>query len=737
MEKDIQAFIDQLKKADTNESAYEIVRQFLEANGQHNLIPRLAALANIDGNAEEVANTFGYYIIPILMEQAIDQKAPEQKTLVSEIQTLAQDRNVPETLSMQCLGMVDKLFRKDGYLSENEFQDFIHTIATDADSPAEVRAKAVRLLTRLPVAQQRQTLSALVDSGQTAAIEAACHTIAWGAKDHPYEYEDLIDKIIAFAERSPAEAINNPNILKTLARSPNQKVTAVIDAVLDYAATDDDWLRLATCVGSGGSAKQLAAIIDAVAAKPGPRPKIAMRNLIRSKPDLMERLHGDKHYAELLHVITTEPDLLGKAAISYLDRLETVEEAAISRTAQAQKQELATARHNAYRAREKVLRWKQKDLADRSDRPPVVPLAQGGAPNPVNAAFSTNFNMGDALYRDTYIIVPFHHNHWHAAVFQTFEFISQGADKTGQMRGVHMTGFPGDVVPFSASQSAFADPGGNVADAMRALRDDFFAAFKVDDEHHFRGARQTPTMTKDDRLALLDISERLVGQNIYYTFADMLDWKGAHWSGAVEDIDNLRCDGVIEYTFEACGKKVCAGTEVSNWNIAAPGNQHPESHADLHTWSLNEGELCPKVQAGDEGHDSTFIPSIPAFPGIDAFEVFAHTPPSGNGVTLKINVKSNEYYQLYVRIVVRPIGGDFDFIVTGPSTAVTPRIQGDWMFKLVDEGTNHFADWQGETRSGQNYSGDDGDYEFRVVAVDMGGNVSEELSVIVPINWGS
>lgn len=59
------------------------------------------------------------------------------------------------------------------------------------------------------------------------------------------------------------------------------------------------------------------------------------------------------------------------------------------------------------------------------------------------------------------------------------------------------------------------------------------------------------------------------------------------------------------------------------------------------------------------------------------------------------------------------------------------------MFKRVDEGTNHFAYWQGKTRGGEDYSGVNGDYEFRMVTVDMGGNVSEEFSVIGPLNWGS
>ena len=48
MEKMMQAFIDQLGKADTYESTYKIIRQFHAANGQDDVRQRLVALANID-----------------------------------------------------------------------------------------------------------------------------------------------------------------------------------------------------------------------------------------------------------------------------------------------------------------------------------------------------------------------------------------------------------------------------------------------------------------------------------------------------------------------------------------------------------------------------------------------------------------------------------------------------------------------------------------------------------------
>lgn len=252
-------------------------------------------------------------------------------------------------------------------------------------------------------------------------------------------------------------------------------------------------------------------------------------------------------------------------------------------------------------SRDALSEWRVRSSAAPPGQPPdspETPLRNGTVKKRLYGEYHTGFNMGDAIYRDTHLPDPFCHNHWHAGIFQVFEFFDANAGFEGCMRGVLMTGWPGAVVPFAASSNPpanpqwdFADPQCDVAAAMHRLYESFLEAFKVDADHPFHGARQTPTMSKVDRLNLPRPSEELTYRTITYTFADMLDWHGAHWSGDIDAIHQLRCDGVVEYAYEANGKKVCAGTEVANWNIAAPGNQHPESHADLHTWGLNQGEL--------------------------------------------------------------------------------------------------------------------------------------------------
>jgi hypothetical protein len=303
----------------------------------------------------------------------------------------------------------------------------------------------------------------------------------------------------------------------------------------------------------------------------------------------------------------------------------------------------------------------------------------------------------------------------------------------GHMQGVHITGFPGDVKLFKAKHG-FGNPNCIVGDEMKKLFDEFLEDFEVDKTHPYHGARRTPDMSKDDRLNLLNKSADLLNRGIHYTFWDMLVSCGDGWDGSISDIDLLRCDGVVEYTYESCGKKVCAGTEVSKWNISAAGNAHLQSHEDLHTWDLNPGELCPRVQAGDEGNDTTFIKPKKSVPIVQKFAVEKETDDGGDIIVIKLNVQSSEYYNVYVRIIVGPSGGPFHFAVTTGAPNFPSGIAGKWMFKEVDEGTDHIAYWPGDT-SGQDYYGINATYEFRAVAVDKGGNVSEEYSCKIPIDW--
>ena len=115
------------------------------------------------------------------------------------------------------------------------------------------------------------------------------------------------------------------------------------------------------------------------------------------------------------------------------------------------------------------------------------------------------------------------------------------------------------------------------------------------------------------------------------------------------------------------------------------------------------------------------------------FDVYEVPTSSGKVLAIKICLQSFEYDTVYVRIVVRPSGGPFQFANTGHAEFPS-GIAGKWMFKEVDVGTVHFAYWPGDT-NGPDFCGNNEEYEFCLVAVDRGGNVSEEYSCKVNIDW--
>lgn len=136
------------------------------------------------------------------------------------------------------------------------------------------------------------------------------------------------------------------------------------------------------------------------------------------------------------------------------------------------------------------------------------------------------------------------------------------------------------------------------------------------------------------------------------------------------------------------------------------------------------------MQAGGEGDDTTFVPTQPSAPKVTAFSIHEEPAPtpSGSIVAIKFNIHSDHYYSVYVRILVGPEGRPFTFATTG-TDVIASGIAGPWRFKEVDAGTNHFAYWQKDTHPGGNAN-----LEFRLVAVDKGGNLSEEFYCRLPAN---
>jgi len=48
----------------------------------------------------------------------------------------------------------------------------------------------------------------------------------------------------------------------------------------------------------------------------------------------------------------------------------------------------------------------------------------------------------------------------------------------------------------------------------------------------------------------------LAASSISYTWTDALSWDGWSWDGTIADIRQLRCDGVVEVSYELSGKDV-------------------------------------------------------------------------------------------------------------------------------------------------------------------------------------
>lgn len=353
------------------------------------------------------------------------------------------------------------------------------------------------------------------------------------------------------------------------------------------------------------------------------------------------------------------------------------------------------------------------------------------------AAFATGFDKGDALYRDLETHLG-NAEHWHAGVYVGFAVDSAG---NGVMTGVHATGditqlLGADTIGLFTAQRSFAGPQLDVAATMELLRDDLVRSFAPISTFH--GARRPPGLTPAQRRAIAATAFSMFAKGVSYTFMDMLDYRWWDWDGSIADIDEVRCDGVVEYAYERNGVRVCGGKDPARWNIATAGTANPENHNDFHNHAYNPGELCPRIQAGDQAADTTFAPGTSTPPVVAEFDAFSFAfifVPS-----IWVRVTSSAYSDVLVRLVVSKDGGPFHYVRTEDPYGGTspPAIVDDWDWVTIPTGsgtTRQFGWWMGKTAGGPDHRNRNGTYTFRLVAVDAGGNVSELQEKSVRIEW--
>jgi hypothetical protein len=89
--------------------------------------------------------------------------------------------------------------------------------------------------------------------------------------------------------------------------------------------------------------------------------------------------------------------------------------------------------------------------------------------------------------------------------------------------------------------------------------------------------------------------------DLNYTAFGQIDWYGSSWDGTIDDLDNVRCDGMVEVCYELSGIEVWAKNQRAGHYFI---QDYPAEHndmPDLLSAPEPDTEVCPVVQRGGPG----------------------------------------------------------------------------------------------------------------------------------------
>lgn len=173
----------------------------------------------------------------------------------------------------------------------------------------------------------------------------------------------------------------------------------------------------------------------------------------------------------------------------------------------------------------------------------------------------------DAVYRYLAATSWAGYNYNHAGLY--------AGQASGVKRVIEADTFSGDTTKdnsFSTSFTSFAS--------------NYYGAFQL----------SNTTLTFSQRKAIVSTGQQIADAYIYYTFANAIDPISSTRPIAISNIDNIRCDGVVEYCYEANGRRVWWSTSNSaRWDIT----NYPAEHNDMPDVTVNPGtEMSPWAQRG-------------------------------------------------------------------------------------------------------------------------------------------
>jgi hypothetical protein len=704
----------QLRETLLSFATTEVERAALIEQLARDLAPEELARTLATVAADVPVDVLGYGILPALREWL------EREEGRAAAQALAEAGDTPAGLRLVLLDFVDAAARRAKQV--DPLWPTLRRVAADKAAPAELRAKAARQLHR---DESSATGDLLAELARDRVALVADEAVLAAARSRRPIRADFSQPLSAARLRALVEVGDGDAVRRAA----------------DAAASDEERARLLCAAGDLLEPAQQAEIVGAAAAGSELAGVAAVRGFFGARPERLAQLHDAGHVDGFVDAAIL---LGGGFDTATRERLVAVvggaDDRRAGKAASLLDPGLLPDRLREIRADGRRLIPEAVALFLDENRlsafNPDDPLRPKGAAYTGGGPFSTGLHLGDALYRD--LILP--GTHWHAGVYAGFvPGMPTGSDGTLWAINADGAGFSEAIAPIVADRT-LGTASANVAAAMADLRADFILAFQ---EGHFdktfHGPREPLGITAAQRASVANTAAALQDHNIWWTWADQLDYKWWDWDGTINDIDESRCDGVVEYSYEASGVRVCGGIDPTLFDISVAGKDHPDNHNNFHNGIFPLGELCPRIQAGDATHapasDTTFVvptATPPALADVDAFGIIAIFVPS-----IWFRVVAPAYDVVYVRVTVSLGTGPRHFIVTEDPYGNTTTLLGEWRFHPVPANTQSrlYAWWQGKTNDGTDFAGQDGDYTFRFLAIDRGGNVSAVTSRTVTIKW--
>jgi Protein of unknown function (DUF3892) len=626
-----------------------------------------------------------------------------------------------------------------------------------------IRAIAGRRLARVYHKNTLLITKKFIESDEQLLLDTAAHIMRQWIQHNKSIPKGMISSFLRRVSISPKSALWSSAIIGLIAEIRTTSAKLILDKIITFIQTDDERALFLGAAGESLDDRRLAKLIKGLTkSQNNPKSNDVLKGIFFRQPSRLRRLYVLKFFEEFLYVYNLMPDTGNGLYVKLLQALTKsknykVRDQATDLSARPIYRKYNKGKKEKYSS---AVRSKNKSNVSNKSLDLVQQQSTASAMlhhSPIDVSvtdqgLSIGFHVADALYRDlTSVPTSITGEHWHAGIYLGIT-LDRNFEENGiaYMKGIAAyrgLGWSDTIDYFSASRS-FNGPHIDIKATMLALKNDFLLAFAEGRINHpFHGSRCPSDVNPDQRQAIANTARTLYGKNIWWTWADMLDYKN-EWDGSANSIDETRCDGVVEYSYERNGVRVCGGVDKNKWNISQPGIQFPENHNDVHNGDFVEpGELCPRIQAGDQGNDTTFVYSFQNPPSLTILDARGFSSDGVPMIAFKVN--SDTYQHAYVRITVSKDGGRVDYLYSEKpefNSGDSRQTDAHWNFKGIATNNEYRIYWIGRTiergrenyySDGPHYYGDNGIFDFRIRAVDPAGNVSEQQSVKLNIQWPS